>query len=100
MMCGYTGSEDDATACSLVAELAGDGLRAEKGAGEIDIVGSAPFVGRHVDGVRAADDAGEAEQRRDLAEDFERVGEGGGDGCVGAHVDGHGEDAGVWELGV
>lgn len=62
MMRGYTSCENDTTPCPLITELARNGLRAEKGAGEIDIVGSAPLVGGHVDGVRAADYAGEAEQ--------------------------------------
>lgn len=58
----YASREDDTAACALVAELARDGLGAEKGAGEIHVVGSAPFVGGHVDGVGAADYTGEAEE--------------------------------------
>ena len=39
--------------------LPGDGLSAEESARGVDVEGTSPFVGRHVDGVLAADDAGE-----------------------------------------
>lgn len=80
--------EDDRPPRPLLAYLPRERLRAEKGSGEVDVVGAAPGLGRHVDGGGAVDDAGEADEVGDGAEDFEGVGQGGGDFRVRPHVQG------------
>lgn len=92
--------EDDAAARALGADLACDGLRAEKGAGEVDVVRAAPFVGEHFDGVRAAHDAGETAQHVDAAEYFDAAFDRRRDLRFVTDIHGFGDDAPVRELGV
>lgn len=61
-------SEDYASACTLGDHGSGDGLSAEERTGGIDVEGPSELQGRHVDGVDAAYDAGEAEEDVDGAE--------------------------------
>lgn len=97
---GDARGEDDAAARALSFNLTREGLCAEKAAREVDVGGATPLVGVHVDGVRAAHDAGEAAQDVDAAEQLYSVGEGGRDLCFVAHVDGFGDDFHVGELSV
>ena len=45
----------------MEVNLPGDGLRAEERACGVDVQGASPLLGRHVDGVLAAYDAGETD---------------------------------------
>jgi len=74
-------------------------LRAEEGAGGVDVEGFAPLGVGHVDGGHAADDAGEAEEMVEGAEGGDGGGDGFGYGGRVGDVDGNAEDAGFWELG-
>lgn len=90
--------EDNRAASALYLDLSRECLCTEETACEVDVGGAAPLVGGHVDGVRAADDAGEAAQDVDAAEQLDGVGDGGRDLRLVAHVHGFGDDLHVGEF--
>lgn len=96
-MRAYTRCERDATGRTLLPDLPRDSLCAEKAARKIDVVGSSPIVGGHLNGMRAAHDARKATQYVDAAQHFRRAFHGRGYLGFVAHVNGFGHDAPVGE---
>ena len=90
---GHGGDQDDRAGVFVRDHGPRSGLGAEEGAGGVDVEGAAEFVGGHGEGVRAADDAGEAAEDVEAAERGCDAGHGVVDGLRVGHVEVCGRDA-------
>lgn len=100
-VCRDGGGEGDAPAGPGLdgGHVFGDGLRAEKGAHGVDIQSLAPLLGAHLEGVEAADNAGEAKKVVECAHRLGTGFDGFGDGVVVRDIDADAQDALGGEVG-